>query len=153
MKKWRTAQLVAALILAPAASPQAQEIDPTLISRPATSQRHTQDRNALVELGKRLWTYEGFGSNGQSCNSCHGSLDTYSETFGKPYPHFVQIVKDKAGLDQVDAEQMVQFCVVVPLAGRPLSWSSQELAALTAYVEVRQKLFAELRRPQSQGSK
>lgn len=106
----------------------------------------TGTREALIEAGKRFWTSEKLGTNGQSCNSCHATIDTYAETFRGPYPHFVQIVKDKAGLDSVEAAEMVQFCVVVPLAGKPLDWASEELAALTAYVEYRQTLFAGLKR-------
>lgn len=55
-------------------------------------------------------------------------------------------MKDKSGADSVTAEEMVQFCVAVPLAGKLLAWDSKELAALTAYVEVRQSLFAKLKK-------
>ena len=43
--------------------------------------------------------------------------------------------KQQAGLSQVNAAEMVQFCMVVPMAAEPLDWNSTELAALAAYVE------------------
>lgn len=135
-----------AVLLAWTSAAAAQDVDPRQFSRPPNVKPYSQNAADLAEQGKRLWTYTRFGSNGQSCSSCHGTIDTYSDTFLKPYPHFVQIVKDKAGLSVVDAEQMVQFCVVVPLEGKPLDWSSKELAALAAYVEVRQKLFEAFKR-------
>ncbi len=59
------------------------------------------------------------------------------------YRHFVQMVNEATGLDQVTAEQMVQFCMMRPLANKALAWDSQELAALAAYVEEAQKEFAQ----------
>ena len=56
-------------------------------------------------------------------------------SFAEPYPHPVQMAKDRAGLDQVTAAEMVQLCMVIPMQAEPLDYGSIELAALTAYVE------------------
>ena len=38
-------------------------------------------------------------------------------------------------------DEMVQGCMVMPMAAKPLPWDSPELAALVAYVEQQQKTF------------
>lgn len=143
-----TAHIAAAAIVALANTGRAhaQEVDSTTFQRPAGTTPFAGQKAELIELGKKLWKAQSLGTTGQSCNTCHSSLKTYEESFRKPYPHFVQIVKDKSGADSVTAEEMVQFCVAVPLAGKPLAWDSKELAALTAYVEVRQSLFTKLKK-------
>jgi hypothetical protein len=70
------------------------------------------------------------------------SPPAYNDTFEQPFPHFVQMAKDRAGLDQVNAAEMVQLCMVVPMAAEPLAWDSPELAALVAYVEDERERFA-----------
>jgi cytochrome c len=52
------------------------------------------------------------------------------------------MVGEKAGLKQIRMDEMVQICMVVPMAATPLPWDSKELAALTAYVGRVQKGFA-----------
>ncbi len=51
----------------------------------------------------------------------------------------------KSGFEEVDAGQMVQFCMVVPMKSDPLPWSSKELAALAAYTEHLQQAYAQKR--------
>ena len=41
----------------------------------------------------------------------------------------------QAGVQEVNAAEMVQFCMLVPMGGDSLDWRSKELAALAAYVE------------------
>jgi hypothetical protein len=45
------------------------------------------------------------------------------------------------GLDMVHLDEMVQICMVAPMAADPLAWGSKELAALTEYSRVEQKKF------------
>ncbi len=120
-----------------------QEIKPSDLTRPSGSTPFRDERASLVALGRKLFDDTGLSTNGMSCNSCHADFGAYGETFKKPYPHFVQMVNEATGLDQVTAEQMVQFCMMRPMANKPLAWDSQELAALTAYVEEVQKEFAQ----------
>jgi hypothetical protein len=42
---------------------------------------------------------------------------------------------------RVALDEMVQFCMVVPMASKPLPWESKELAALTMYAQEVQKGF------------
>ena len=144
---WKANIAAAAIVVVAHASlAHAQEVNPSTFQRPSGTASFAGQKAELVELGKKLWKAQNLGTNGQSCNTCHSNLNTYEESFRKPYPHFVQIVKDKSGADSVTAEEMVQFCVAVPLAGKLLAWDSKELAALTAYVGVRQSLFAQLKK-------
>ena len=48
---------------------------------------------------------------------------------------------DLYGMKTVHADEMVQLCMVTPMAGKPLDWKSKELAALVAYVESEQQGF------------
>jgi hypothetical protein len=49
--------------------------------------------------------------------------------FRSPYPHFVKVAKANAGLDQVNAADMEQLRMVVPMQTEPLGWRSEELVA------------------------
>lgn len=94
------------------------------------------DNAALVARGGELWDDNSLSTNGSACSTCHvGNYTLMKATFAEPYPHPVAMAKDRAGLDQVNAAEMVQLCMIVPMANEPLAWDSQELAALSAYVE------------------
>ena len=62
-------------------------------------------------------------------------------SFAEPYPHSVAMAKDRAGLEEVTAAEMVQLCMAIPMAASPLDYESVELAALTAKVMDLQKTF------------
>ncbi len=51
------------------------------------------------------------------------------------------MAKERANLDTIRLDEMVQLCLVVPMASKPLPWDSRELAALTAYAGAVQKSF------------
>lgn len=89
-----------------------------------------------LALGKKLWNDRFLGKSGLACANCH--IDNYSQmtpTFKQPYPHQVAMPLQQAGVEQVNSAEMVQFCMVVPMMSDPLSWNSNELASLAAYVE------------------
>ena len=90
----------------------------------------------LVAQGQELWNDRTLGKSGLACANCH--VDNYMQmqpTFGEPYPHYVAMPAEQGGVDEVNAAEMVQFCMLVPMATDPLAWESTELAALAAYVE------------------
>jgi cytochrome c len=43
------------------------------------------------------------------------------------------------GMDVVHMDEMVQICMVAPMAAEPLDWGSRDLAALTEYMNVVQQ--------------
>ena len=60
----------------------------------------------------------------------------FKDSFQADYPHAVEMAKKKSKIEQVDAEQMVQFCMSAAMKNKDvLPWDSEELAALTAYTE------------------
>ena len=90
----------------------------------------------LLSYGSKLWKDRFLGKSGLACATCH--VDHYAQmqlTFAKPYPHHVAMPAAQGGVDEVNAAEMVQFCMNVPMMSDPLPWDSRELAALTAYVE------------------
>jgi hypothetical protein len=92
--------------------------------------------SGLEELGEKLWNDRSLGKSGLACANCH--IDSYGQmqpSFAKPYPHAVAMPRQMAGVEQVNAAEMVQFCMVQPMATEPFDWSSRELAALTAWVQ------------------
>ncbi len=121
-------------------------IDATLIRQPADFAGLNDGGNSaeqLVAMGEELWNDKSLSSGGATaCSTCHvNNYGLMAATFAEPYPHEVKMVKDRAGVDQVTAAEMVQLCMVAPMQAEPLDWSSVELAALTAYVENIQEGF------------
>ncbi len=112
-------------------------VDPGSITRPAGVKPYSSSNSAsLVRQGEKLWNDTSLSTNGLSCNSCHVNGASFNPTYKKPYPHRVAMVTNQAGINQpITAEQMIQFCMKVPMAAKPLAWDSRELSALRAYVE------------------
>ncbi|WP_151703029.1 hypothetical protein [Nitrincola alkalilacustris] len=112
------------------------------MTRPADYTPYTTaDREALLKTGAALFADTSLSSNGLSCASCHNDLAGYMQTFANPYPHPVHMASSMFGMDQVHLDEMVQLCMVAPMAADPLPWGSMELAALTAFMEEEQKRF------------
>ncbi|MEM9604950.1 MAG: hypothetical protein AAGA11_18960 [Pseudomonadota bacterium] len=112
------------------------------IVRPEDAASFDGDRDALAARGARLFADNDLSSNGLACISCHAGMNLYNDSFTEAYPHRVTMPFETAGLDTVDAETMVQFCLVMPMGTDPLPWQSQELAALSAYIEKIQPEYA-----------
>jgi len=90
----------------------------------------------LIARGEELWKDPSIGKSGLACATCH--VDRYAQmnaSFAGPYPHAVAMPKQMAGVAQVNAAEMVNFCMLTPMASEPLAWDSEELAALAAWVE------------------
>ncbi|RUP25708.1 MAG: hypothetical protein EKK45_18395 [Curvibacter sp.] len=92
-------------------------------------------------LGEKLFNDPKLSTNGMSCASCHANHGAFQASFAKPYPHTVAMAKDQLGRKTVYLDEMVQGCMVMPMAAKPLPWDSKELAALTAYTASLQKTF------------
>jgi len=118
------------------------EGNPKDIKRPMFSKKYKGDRSNLVARGKELYGDSSLSTNGLNCNSCHTDMAGYNDTFKNAYPHYVAMGKDIYGQKKLTAESMVQVCMQQPMEAKPLAWNSEELAALSAYVEVLQKEYA-----------
>lgn len=111
-------------------------VEKSRFEQPAGSEVGTPRSAALVAQGEALWKNREVSNGGAACADCH--RDDYTlinATFAEPYPHFVQMVDDRSGANEVNAAEMVNFCMITAMSSEPLAWDSQELAALTAYVE------------------
>jgi len=121
---------------------KSDRIDPALVKRPAGTLLAKGNHNELVKEGKVLWNDTKLSSNGMSCNTCHQNNAAFSASFAKPYPHKIGMVKERAGIKgAVRLDEMVQFCMLAPMAAKPFPWDSRELAALTAYAAEVQKSY------------
>ncbi|HEX5337548.1 MAG TPA: cytochrome c peroxidase [Gallionella sp.] len=111
------------------------------VMRPTDYRPYKGDSKELVAYGKRLFSDTRLSSNGMSCSTCHDNNGAFQNTFAQPYPHHVQMTDERADVKSVHLDEMVQFCMVVPMAAKPLPWNSKRLAALTAYTGSLQKGF------------
>ena len=122
----------------------ADRIDASLIQRPAgTALFAGASRAQLVKEGEQLFRDSSLSPNKTTCNDCHATHDLFQAGFAKPYPHPVSMAKERAGVSgELHADEFIQFCMLAPMASKPLAWDSRELAALAAYVvDVKQKDF------------
>ncbi|HHB92037.1 MAG TPA: hypothetical protein ENK59_02345 [Thioploca sp.] len=113
-----------------------------IIIRPTGTKLMTGNKAELLAEGKKMWADTSLSTNGMACQTCHQQgKAAFGESFAKSYPHTVGMVKEKFGLEQVELDEMIQFCIVEPMVGKALAWESKELAALTAYTNKLQQEF------------
>ena len=121
----------------PCAGANMAPVDPAKFQKP---------KGAVLAKGKskkglKLWSDKSISGGGDtSCSTCHpavgdGPYAMMNESFAKNYPHNVKMAEERAGVEEVTAAEMVNFCMLVPMKGEPLAWESKELADLAAYVE------------------
>jgi cytochrome c len=125
----------------PCAAAMTDRVDTRLVLRPKNYRPYRGKQAELTAYGKQLFGDTTLSSNGMSCNTCHQNNGAFQNTFAQPYPHYVQMTHDRSAVKAVHLDEMVQFCMVVPMASKPLPWSSKRLAALTAYTASLQKGF------------
>ncbi len=93
-----------------------------------------------IERGMALFSDTTLGTSGLTCNSCHmeggtreGKMGDQTlaafDNLGAKYPKYFMMAKRVMTLDQV-----VIYCIVNPLKGKPPAWDDQKLTDLTAYV-------------------
>mgnify|MGYP005619207551 CR=1 FL=1 len=111
------------------------------VTRPAGSKPYQGRVEELLQFGETLFKDTRLSTNGLSCNSCHANHANYAPTFAQPYPHYVKMADEQGGIQSVQLDEMIQFCLLSPMAGKALPWDSKELAALTAYTAEQQKTF------------
>ena len=111
------------------------------VRRPEGYAPYQGDVAELRALGEKLFNDNSLSSNGLSCATCHTNGMVYLDTFKNQYPHFVAMGKRDFGMDMVHLDEMVQICMVAPMAAEPLGWGSKELAALTEYTLQEQQKY------------
>jgi cytochrome c len=94
---------------------------------------------ASIERGKMLFMDPKLGTNEQTCTTCHMQGGTVAgkvgdteirafDSLGTKYPMYWPMANKVITLDQV-----VNFCIVHPLKGKPLPCDDQRMADLVAY--------------------
>lgn len=89
-----------------------------------------------VERGKALFSDKSVGTNGMTCNTCHpeggtkdaGNVKAFDNLACK-YPAYWEGMSNTV----MTLTQVVQWCIVNPLKGKPLAWDDPKLTDLTAY--------------------
>lgn len=104
------------------------------VTRPAAYQPYEGNPCKLMALGKKLFNDTSLSSNGLSCATCHNDGAGYNATFANAYPHSVAMARNIFGMESVHLDEMVQICMVRPMAAEPLDWGGEQLAALTTYM-------------------
>ena len=88
--------------------------------------RWQKEYMSVVEIGRKLWVSPDLGTNGVACAQCHpNAANTHPET----YPKFQQQLGRVVAL-----RDMINWCIMNPLEGKPLDLGSPEMIAMEAYV-------------------
>lgn len=111
------------------------------IKRPANYKPYKGDKAELAKYGEQLFNDTKLSTNGMACGTCHQAGGAYQASFGKPFPHRVEMAEQNYGIKKLHLDEAVQMCMIGPMANKPLAWDSKELAALSAYVGGLQKTF------------
>jgi len=81
-----------------------------------------------VDMGKKMWNDDTLGTSGVACLSCHADFDLLNLEKNQNFPHYVKLVGDVVTLDQ-----MINYCMLNPMAGKELDPDSKEMTAMAAY--------------------
>lgn len=98
-----------------------------------------KDSAKLKEMSEKLWAATSLGASGNSCATCHPNGAGLKK---EPFPKYIKMADDILTTDQ-----MINFCMVNPMKGKPLAWNSQEMTALAAYVSANSKESAATMNP------
>ena len=100
----------------------------TVAKEPRSTAQAEDEWNALlaaVAKGDALWHDPSLGSNGLACGNCHPDG---SATNPHTWPKF-QTNLGKLGT----LREMINWCITVPMVGKPLDYDSEEMIAMEAY--------------------
>ena len=81
---------------------------------------------AAVKKGDDMWHDPNLGSNGLACGNCHPDG---SATNPHTWPKY-QTNLGKVGT----LREMINWCIAVPMVGKPLALDSDDMTAMEAYV-------------------
>lgn len=81
-----------------------------------------------ADNGAAMWKDESLGKAGVACMSCHSGYDRLNFDRNQNFPHYVEMVGDVVSLDQ-----MINYCMLNPMQGKPFAADSKELTAMAAF--------------------
>jgi thiosulfate dehydrogenase len=134
---WTNAGLVSAAALWVALSaavaaevPQRRHLQNPQLA-PEFVQKSQEETDKAIQRGAELWHDRNLGTNGMACNMCHPDATvTHPETYPKYKQQFKRVVT---------VQQFINWCIQVPLQGKPRELGSEELVALEAYMNDRNR--------------
>jgi thiosulfate dehydrogenase len=89
-------------------------------------ERWQNEYMSVVNKGRELWVSPELGTNGVACAQCHpNAANTHPET----YPKFQQQLGRVIAL-----RDMINWCILNPLEGKPLALDDPKMVAIEAYV-------------------
>jgi thiosulfate dehydrogenase len=93
---------------------------------PEFVQKSQEETAKAIQRGDELWHDRNLGTNGMACNMCHpDAAVTHPETYPKYKQQFGRVVS---------VQQFINWCIQVPLQGKPRELGSADLVALEAYM-------------------
>jgi cytochrome c len=91
--------------------------------------RWQQEFDAAAQYGRQLWVNSAtfkLGTNKVACAQCHpNAANTHPETYPKFQKQLGRVI---------NIGEMVNWCIINPLEGKPLKLDSKEMNALLAYM-------------------
>ncbi|MBN2159368.1 MAG: cytochrome C [Spirochaetes bacterium] len=91
--------------------------------------RWQKEFDAAAKYGRQLWENSAsfkLGTNNVACAQCHpNATNTHPETYPKFQKQLGRVVS---------LAEMVNWCIINPLEGKPLKLDSKEMVALLAYI-------------------
>lgn len=81
-----------------------------------------------VDVGRKMWNDDTLGTSGVACLACHADHARLNLDKNQNFPHYVKMVGDVVTLDQ-----MINYCMLNPMQGKPFAADSRELTAMAAY--------------------
>jgi len=87
-----------------------------------------QSFRQAADTGASMWKDESLGKAGVACLSCHSGFERLHFDKNQTFPHYVEMVGDVVTLDQ-----MINFCMLTPMQGKPFDANSKELTAMAAF--------------------
>ncbi len=114
---------LSAALLAPLLVATSADAKPPVTSAEAADQRNLLMKS--VKHGDDLWHSPKLGTNGLACGNCHPDG---SATNPHTWPKY-QTNLGKVGT----LRDMINWCIAVPLAGKPLALDSDDMIAMEAY--------------------
>lgn len=101
----------------------------TVMAKPPRSDKQIAQEaaalNMAVAKGDALWHDGSLGTNGLACGNCHPDG---SASNPHTWPKF-QTNLGKVGT----LREMINWCIAVPMQGKPLAYDSDEMIAMEAY--------------------
>lgn len=97
-------------------------------------ERWEKEYMSVVQMGRDLWVSADLGTNGVACAQCHpNAANTHPET----YPKFQQQLGKVVAL-----RDMINWCLMNPLQGKPLPLDDARMVAMEAYVSYERRGMA-----------